>query len=213
MRAFKLFFWVFPWVIAAICVYWFWNNWSEIELFPRKKADSDEIHTVVLERMMTIGKLELTKYQFQEITEIEKVGRDFYNLFKLENDSRAVLISNGEAVGCIDLTKMEVRHILETADSMIVQLPPPELCYFKLDLDKTRIYALETGLLTSERAFIEQAYQEAEEQIRQSALQSGILQQAKENAEIVLKPLLEELSGKKVVIIYNMQTIRIGRER
>jgi hypothetical protein len=162
--------------------------------------------------MVTMGKLELIKYQFQEITEIEKVGMDFYNLFKLENDSRAVLISKGEAVGCIDLTRMDIRHFRETGDSIIVQLPPPELCYFKLDLDNTRIYALETGLFTSEKSFIEKAYQSAEEQIRASAIQSGILQQAKKNAEIVLKPLLEEISGKKVVIIYDLNTIRIRKD-
>jgi hypothetical protein len=212
MRALKLFFWVFPWLIAVICGLWFWQNWSEIELFPKKEAGLNETHHTILERMITIGKLELIKYRFQEITEIEKVGRDFYNLFKLENDSRAVLISSGEAVGCIDLTLMEVRHIRETADSVIIQLPPPELCYFKLDLENTRIYAVETGLFTSEREFIEEAYKSAEKQIRQAALQSGILKQARDNAEIVLKPLLEEISGKKVVIVYDLNTVRIRRD-
>lgn len=212
MRALKIFFWAFPWVIAAICVFWFWHNWSDIELFPKKEAGLKETHNIILQRMTTMGKLELIKYQFQEITEIEKVGRDFYNLFKLENDSRAVLISSGEAVGCIDLTRMEVRHIQETADSIIIQLPPPELCYFKLNLDDTRIYAVETGIFTSEREFIEEAYKSAEQQIRQAALQSGILQQARNNAEIVLKPLLEEISGKQVVIVYDLNTVRIRRD-
>jgi len=160
----------------------------------------------------TIGKIELTKYQFQEVTEIQKVGKDFYNLFKLENDSRAVLISRGEAVGCIDLTKLDARHIQDLEDSLVVQLPPPELCYFKLDLENTRVYALETGLFTSEKDFIENAYQSAEQQIRQSAIQSGILKQAKENAEIVLKPLLEEISGKKVIIIYDLNVIKINKD-
>lgn len=212
MRTLRLFFWILPWLVTLIFGLWFWYYWTEIELFPEKYANTTEVHTVLLDRMVTMGKLELIKYQFQEITEIEKVGMDFYNLFKLENDSRAVLISKGEAVGCIDLTRMDIRHFRETGDSIIVQLPPPELCYFKLDLDNTRIYALETGLFTSEKSFIEKAYQSAEEQIRASAIQSGILQQAKKNAEIVLKPLLEEISGKKVVIIYDLNTIRIRKD-
>jgi len=211
MRNLKLFFWILPWVMVLIGGLWFWYYWSEIELFPEKNQDTRTVHTVVLERMQNMGKLELIKYQFQEITEIEKVGRDFYNLFKLENDSRAVLISKGEAVGCIDLTAMEVRHIVENPDTLIVQLPPPELCYFKLDLDNTRIYALETGIFTSEKSFIQEAYKSAEKQIRESALQSGILVKARENAETVLKPLLEEISGKQVVIIYDLNTVRIRR--
>lgn len=212
MRTLKVFFYLFPWILTAVCALWFWFYWEEIELFPDRQDQMNETHTLVLERMETMGKLELIKYQFQEITEIEKVGKDFYNLFKLENDSRAVLISKGEAVGCIDLTRMEVQHIQETADSIIVQLPPPEICYFKLDLDNTRIYALETGIFTSEKSFIEEAYKSAEKQIRQSALESGILMKARENAEIVLKPLLEEISGKEAVIVYNLNTVRIGRD-
>jgi hypothetical protein len=211
MRALKLFFWIFPWLMTILFGWWFWSNWAEIKLMP-DKDEVKEIHSVVLERMVDMGKLELIKYQFQEITEIEKVGRDFYNLFKLENDSRAVLISKGEAVGCIDLTRLEVRHILETPDSVIIQLPPPELCYFKLDLENTRIYALETGLFTSEKSFIEEAYKSAEQQIKQSAIQSGILPQTKQNAEIILKPLLEEITGKQVVIIYDLNTVRLKRD-
>lgn len=212
MRVLKLFFYLFPWIVAIICGLWFWYNWSEIDFFPEKQANETQINTLVLERMQTIGKLELTKYQFQEITEIQKVGKDFYSLFKLENDSRAVLISRGEAVGCIDLTKMEVKHIQLTGDTLIVQLPPPELCYFKLDLDKTRVYALETGIFTSEKDFIEQAYQTAEQKIRELALHSGILRQTKENAEAILKPLLEEISGKQVILVYDLSTVRISRD-
>ena len=212
MRVLKAIFWLFPWVVVIICGFWFWHNWSAIDLFPKKTNHETQVHTVVLERLETIVKIELTKYQFQEITEIQKVGKDFYNLFKLENDSRAVLISRGEAVGCIDLTKLDARHIQDLGDSLVVQLPHPELCYFKLDLENTRVYALETGLFTSEKDFIENAYQSAEQQIRQSAIQSGILKQAKKNAEIVLKPLLEEISGKKVILIYDLNVIKINKE-
>ena len=211
MRGLNLFFWIFPWVATLIFGLWFYYYWSEIELFPQRPTTT-ETHTVILDRMQNMGKLELIKYQFQEITEIEKVGRDFYNLFKLENDSRAVLISSGEAVGCIDLTRLEVRHIIENPDSLIIQLPPPELCYFKLDLDNTRIYALETGLFTSEKSFIEEAYKGAEKQIWESAIQSGILIKTRENAETVLKPLLEEISGKQVVLIYDLNAIRIRKD-
>ena len=212
MRVLKVIFWLFPWVVVIICGFWFWHNWSVIDLFPNKTNGETQIHTVVLQRLETIGKIELTKYQFQEVTEIQKVGKDFYNLFKLENDSRAVLISRGEAVGCIDLTKLDARHIQDLEDSLVVQLPHPELCYFKLDLENTRVYALETGLFTSEKDFIENAYQSAEQQIRESAIQSGILKQAKENAEIVLKPLLEEISGKKVILIYDLNVIKINKD-
>ena len=122
MRFLKIAFWLFPWVFLLICGYLVWNNWSQIKFLPQAN-DESEIQNLVLERMETLGKLELTKYHFQEITEIQKVGRDFYNLFKLEGDSKAVLISKGEAVGCLDLTKMEAIDLAINQDTLIIQLP------------------------------------------------------------------------------------------
>lgn len=209
MRTLKILFWLFPWVFLAICGYLVWNNWSNIHFLPQSQTSETVIQNLVLERMEEMGKLELTKYHFQEITEIQKVGRDFYNLFKLEGDSKAVLISNGEAVGCLDLTKMEIKDLQVEGDSLLVQLPAPEICYFKLNLDKTRVYALETGIFTSEKSFVERAYKNAESQIKESALNSGILDQTKESAELILKPLLEQLTGKKVVLVYDFASVRI----
>ncbi len=208
MRFLKIAFWLFPWVFLLICGYLVWNNWSQIKFLPQAN-DESEIQNLVLERMETLGKLELTKYHFQEITEIQKVGRDFYNLFKLEGDSKAVLISKGEAVGCLDLTKMEAIDLAINQDTLIIQLPAPEICYFKLDLDQTRVYALETGIFTNEKGFIEKAYQSAENQIKEAALNSGILLQTKQNAELVLKPILQELSGKAVILRYDFAAVEI----
>ena len=210
MRALKILFYLFPWVFLAITGYLVWNNWSNIAILPQDRTDESEIHNLVFERMEEMGKLELTKYHFQEITEIQKVGRDFYNLFKLEGDSKAVLISKGEAAGCLDLTKMNVEDLQVNGDTLLVQLPSPEICYFKLDLDKTQVYALETGIFTSEKSFVEKAYKSAEAQIRDAALNSGILDQTKVSAELVLKPLLEELTGKTVILTYSIPTLKIN---
>jgi len=208
MRILKIAFWLFPWVFLLLCGYLVWNNWSQIKILPQSDTE-EEIQSLVLERMESLGKLELTKYHFQEITEIQKVGRDFYNLFKLEGDSKAVLISKGEAVGCLDLQKLELIDLALTPDTLIVQLPAPEICYFKLDLDKTRVYALETGIFTNEKGFIEKAYKSAENQIKEAALNSGIMLQTKQNAELVLKPILEELSGKVVILRYDFAAVEI----
>lgn len=211
MRILKILFWLFPWLMLLICGYLVWNNWSRINFLPQTSANEIQIQSTILERMEKLGKMELTKYHFQEITEIQKVGKEFYNLFKLESDSRAVLISKGEAVGCLDLTKMEIKDVIVKSDTLIIQLPFPEICYFKLDLDQTRVYALETGMFTNEKSFIEKAYQSAENQIRESALNSGILSETKSNAELILKPLLEEISHKKVVLVYDIASIRIHK--
>ncbi len=212
MRLLKILFWIFPWFFLALCGYLVWNNWDKLDFLPASSSDETQIHATIMDRMEKLGKLELTKYHFQEITEIERTGRDFYNIFKLEGDSKAVLISRGEAVGCLDLTQLEIKDVRIQGDTLVVQLPAPEICYFKLDLDKTRVYSLQTGIFTSEKKFVESAYQSAEKQIRESALQSGILVQTKQNAEVILRPLLQELTGKQILLVYDIATVRIRRD-
>ncbi len=212
MRLLKIAFWLFPWIFLLICGYLVWNNWSNINFLPQSSTNDSEVQNLVLERIEDLGKLELTKYHFQEITEIQKIGKDFYNLFKLEGDSKAVLISNGEAVGCLDLTKLEIKDLQMNGDTLLVQLPAPEICYFKLDLNKTRVYALETGMFTNEKGFIEKAYKSAESQIRESALSSGILTQTKEHAELILRPILEQISNKQVILVYDIPKVQITND-
>ena len=68
---------------------------------------------------------------------------------------------------------------------------------------------METGIFTNEKGFIEKAYQSAENQIKEAALNSGILLQTKQNAELVLKPILQELSGKAVILRYDFAAVEI----
>jgi len=209
MRLIKILFWFLPWLLMVLFGYLVWANWNNISIIPESTGSEEVIQRTVVERMEAMGKLELVRYNFQEITEVNLMGRDFYNLFKMESDSKVVLISKGEAVGCLDLTKIESKHIKDSSDTLYIQLPDPELCYHKLDLDETRIYALETGLFTNEKKFIERAYQKAEAQIEKAAYESGILPQTDSNAELLLKPLLQEIAGKEVVFVKGLPTTEI----
>lgn len=187
-------------VLAAIWIYrWF-------------KSDSDEQanqitihHDLILERIEDLGKLELVKYHFKEITELEKLSKKYFKILQLGPDSKIALITTGEAVGCIDLTRIRRQDIFVDDEGVIITLPRPELCYYKIDLQKSRIYSLQTNPLLDERKFIEEAYRSAEQQIKQAALESGILYETEENAEKVLRPIFEEISGKNVYFRYQQQ--------
>lgn len=159
-------------------------------------------HHTILQKVEALGNLELVKYQFQEITELKKVSPEYFNLLKLGPDSKAVLIASGEAVGCLDLTKISPEDIAFKQDTLILKLPYPEICYHKLNLDKTRLYSLQTGYFMDENEFVQEAYQEAERQILRSARQSDILERVKLNAEAFLIPLLQEISQKEVRVYF-----------
>jgi hypothetical protein len=96
-------------------------------------------------------------------------------------------------------------------------MPAPELCYHKLDLEKSRVYDFERSGFWSNifpdddevtRA-IDNAYREAEDQIRISALENGILEQTTLNAEKVLRPILEKVSDKVVVFTYEPDMVEL----
>jgi hypothetical protein len=60
----------------------------------------------------------------------------------------------------------------------------------------TRFSFLDQSQLVSD------AYKKAERQVRQSALDGGILDQTRKNAHQLLAPLLEQISGKKIGLAF-----------
>lgn len=187
-------------IILSIVVYDFFKSSRQTEEPPITYYQD-----IVLQKIEDMGKLELVKYQFKEITELKKLSKKYFQIFQLGPDSKIALITTGEAVGCIDMNKITREDIFIDDDAVIVTLPKPELCYYKVDLNKSRIYSLETNPLIDEKEFIQEAYRAAEKQIRQAALDQGILFQTEENAEKVLRPIFEELSQKKVYFKYTQE--------
>ena len=140
---------------------------------------------------------------------MKELSPSVLNMIKLDADSKAILISRGEAVGCIDLTKMSERDLVVSGDSVFVRLPKPELCYHKLDVNGTKLYSVETGLFANRDQFISRAYKQAERNIEQAAKKSDILSQSQFQAKAILGPLLEEVSGKKIIFTERLPAVRI----
>lgn len=150
---------------------------------------------VMIEKITNIGKLELVKYNMKDVIEKKE-------LRTLLPDRRILLVAAGEVAGCIDLTKIkkeDIEHV--TPDSVIVYLPQPEVCYFKLDHKRSRVYDV-TGawFSTDTKTMVEDIYKIAEQRILQNAKEMDILGKTRENALIIFRPILENISGKKVGI-------------
>ena len=198
-----------PWLLALVLGYLLWTHRDAIQQAEAEELPNVPVSTVLVERIEAMGKLELVKYSFQEVTEMKELSPSVLSLIKLDADSKAILISRGEAVGCIDLTKMTDRDISVVGDSVYVRLPPPELCYHKLDVNGTKLYSVETGLFANRDQFISRAYKQAERNIEQAARKSDILQQSQYQAKMILRPLLEEVSGKTIILTERLPDIRI----
>lgn len=196
-----------PWVLLLTVAVWVLIT-GRLPFYPPSEDENTQIqHDVVLQKLENLGRLELVRYRFKEITEVKNTSQWKIFLRSYSPDMKAALITTGEAVGCVDLTKLSVEDIGVFEDSLVIHLPPPELCYYKIDLENSRIYDLETGYLATdeeERRFVEEVYRNAEKQIKKAALDSGIKSQTQVSARQFLKPFLEEVSGKKIRLNFKL---------
>lgn len=182
-----------------------WMLFQQSFSFRRIEGGKETYQNTLLSRVEQIGKLELVRFSFQEVTEVKKMA-DYIDLklfkYKPLPDAKAVLISQGSATGCIDLSSLKPENLNEQSDTLYISIPSPELCHFKIDLEKSRIYDLQVTYMDDEerKEFIQELYRVAEEEIKSAAMKTGILEQTKENAQLILKPLFESIAGKPVII-------------
>jgi hypothetical protein len=185
-----------PWILVILAGIFIWRSAKDFFLGDDdvKPAVSVNYNTI-LESVEELGKMELVRYNFKDIVEYEK------SVSRFVPNSKIVLIVAGEAVGCVDFTKIQAGDITFEGDSVVqVALPEPEICYYKVDHSQSKVFSKENTYF-QDADLVEESYKYAEQNVKRAALNSGILRQTQVNAEKILKPLLEEITGKRVVLV------------
>ncbi|HEX8656410.1 MAG TPA: DUF4230 domain-containing protein [Hymenobacter sp.] len=151
-------------------------------------------HNTVLTQVEALGRLELVRYRFKDVVEYKR------RAYRFLPESKVALVVGGEAVGCIDLRKLQPQDVVLEGDSVVrVSLPLPELCSFQINHNQSRVFSTENGLF-QDAELVDEGYKYAEAQVRNAALQSGILAETQRNAEQILLPMLRTLTGRRVVL-------------
>ncbi|TAE48890.1 MAG: DUF4230 domain-containing protein, partial [Bacteroidetes bacterium] len=149
-------------------------------------------HAIVVEKVEALGKMELMKYHFKDVITHEKMQGWLPS-------SKVVLMVHGEVVACIDFTRLDSADVSERGDTVFVALPAPEICYSKVDHSQSKV--IDTYWTIFEGASLaDEAYKLAEQEILNSALKSGILEQAKQQARQFTGPMLGIVAGKPVKV-------------
>lgn len=188
----KTIFIVLSWCLVFFMAYLCIRQWTKpkLDLFP--KDTFIVTNQMIVEKIVPMGKLELCKFYIKDVMEHEEIK-------SWQPDPKIVLIISGEAVGCIDLTKIDSTSILMEPTQITITLPKAELCYFKINHSESRIYDIKNDYFVDSKPLIDKAFRQAELAIQQGSVKMGILEQSRKNAEQVLKPVLEQVSGKKVI--------------
>jgi len=178
-----------PWLILLVVGYFFISKKFSINTSVESK------HQLLVEKIEAMGKLELVRYQISDVIE-HKNKTDFLP------EASVLLIVKAEAVGCVDLTKITREDIKVEADTAVVNLPQPEICYVKIDHESSRVYDTKMAYFR-EAKLVDEAYKAAEQKISSEVKKSDILAQTKTNASSVLKPIIEGLGYKNVHLTFN----------
>jgi hypothetical protein len=150
----------------------------------------------IIREVQSLARLETIQYTVEKVITAEVNQGVFGPLF----GDKLLLVAHGMVIAGIDLSKISTADFSLEGDTLHVQLPDPEVFGATLNNDESYIYDRTTGLFRKSDPELEtSARQAAEEEIYRAAVEDGILEQAKTNAEIFLERLFNSLGYLHVI--------------
>jgi hypothetical protein len=152
---------------------------------------------VIVREVRALARLETIQYTVERVIIAETGQGPFGFLF----GDRLLLVAHGVVIAGVDLEQLQPADVeFDDLGRVYLTLPEAEVFVATLDNDKSYVYDRDTGLLTRGNVQLEaEARRAAEASIRQAALEDGILEQARVNAENYLYGLLRTLGYSDIV--------------
>jgi Protein of unknown function (DUF4230) len=167
------------------------RNWPEgvLSTWLRRTTHTDLSQPTVVDHIRRLQRLETVVYAMDKIVTGEKQSAILPDF--LAGD-RLLLLVHGEVIAGIDFHALESGDIHVSGRTAVIRLPQAQILVTRLDSSKTRVYSRQTGVLVPTDPNLEtEVRQQAEEELRRSAIADGILQKAQENARVTLLTLLQ----------------------
>lgn len=156
------------------------------------KVKAVATHDMILRQTEELGRLELVRFNIQDILEYKKM-REWLP------GSKTVLIVSGEVVSCVDLTLLRPGDVAVAGDSVSITLPVPEICHVGIDHSRSRVYDVRFGLWDTPK-LVDEAYNEAENSIRREAENMGLAEKSRDSAVKLMTAFLRTLGYGKVSV-------------
>jgi hypothetical protein len=151
----------------------------------------------IVREVRALARLETIQYTVEKVIAAETRQGPFGFLV----GDRLLLVAHGEVIAGVDLAQIGPDDVwLDSYGRVYMVLPEPEIFVATLDNDKSYVYQRDTGLLTKGDVNLEAtARQAAEDAIREAALEDGILEQARINAESYLYRMMRALDFQDLI--------------
>jgi hypothetical protein len=152
----------------------------------------------VIREIRTLARLETIQYSVEQVVTADKGQGSLEFLFGDE----LIFVAHGIVIAGVDLSLLEIDDLWWDAGVLYVRLPETELFIATLDNDKSYVYDRDTGLFTKGDIHLETAARQvAEDAIEQAALEDGVLDLARVNAESYLYRLFHSLGISDIIFV------------
>jgi hypothetical protein len=153
----------------------------------------------VVRQIRSLTRLETAQYTIEKVIRAE-VGQDA--LGPLFGD-RLLFVAHGDVIAGVDLGQLQPTDVIVAPDGRVtIILPAAQVLVVALNNDKSYVYDRQTGLFTKGDVNLETlARQAAEDEIRQGAIEDGILNLAQANAGNFVEKFLWSLGFREVIIV------------
>ncbi|MBN1148677.1 MAG: DUF4230 domain-containing protein [Anaerolineales bacterium] len=152
----------------------------------------------IIRDVRSLARLETIQFTVEKVITAEAGQGTFELLF----GDKLIFVAHGQVLAGIDMARLGPDD-LEIKDGVLyVKLPEPEIFIAALDNEKSYVYDRDTGLLTKGDINLESAARRvAEQEIEKAALEDGVLDLARQNAESYLYRLFRELGYPEVIFV------------
>jgi hypothetical protein len=156
----------------------------------------------VIQEVRSLARLETIQYTVEKVITAETGQNTFGFLF----GDKLLFVAHGVVIAGVDMSKLQPGDMQVQDGVLYVRLPPPEVFIATLDNDKSYVYNRNTGVFTRGDINLETtARRAAEEEISKAAVEDGILQQARQNAQNYLYRLFMNLGYKDIIFVQGTQ--------
>jgi len=152
----------------------------------------------IIRDVRSLARLETIQYTVEKVITAEQGQGSLGMLF----GDKLIFVAHGQVIAGLDLSKLGAGDIEIKEGTLYLRLPRSEIFVAALDNEKSYIYDRQTGLLTKGDINLESsARRMAEDEIEKAAIEDGIMDLARQNAENYLSRLLSDLGYPEVIFI------------
>ena len=184
-------------VVAAVVLLW---RSRKIVTEITKPTETEIDLGAVTTRLRNLNRLETASMHVVHVSTIKQEYKLIPNSF---GGDELTLYAGGDVIAGVDLSLLKPGDISRAPDgTVIVRLPPPQVLLTRIDNRETRVLSRKTGLLRRADPNLEgRARLYAEGGVRSEAVRKGILQLAKNNAELRIAELLHATGIMRVTFV------------